>query len=303
MVSKFDLLFGKLAVKEGLIPAETIEEANDDLSHLRSTGETLQLWHVVQDNGLLSKRQVNSVLRVMMESIRECPSCQKFADLRAKKGKASAGCSRCGGPLLKLQIPGMEAATKPETEEEAVEVVEEATDAEVEGVPGEADLLLPDLTAATSKRNQADEETMVDELEREPHPLPKEASTKKYDPPKKAGKQGGAAARVAPLETEGTPIRKVPTSLKQAKTELSGQAAPPAPKAAASKAGAGKPAAAGRGTGASGVRPAPKLSKPAPAAPAARELQCPICDHEFKFKGPEGEWAECPKCHSSFEPK
>lgn len=253
MSSRYDLLFGKLAVKEGLVPPDTVEEANSDLAHRLSSGETVYLWTVMTDNGILSQRQVSTLLGLMRDSIRECPKCQKYADLRSKRGDPKAGCSRCGGPLLALKIPGVPA--KPDTK------------VEMEQVEVDADQLLPD--EPESGDGADPEATEIDAAygdEGSPKPTPKDAPTKRY---------GGAEKPVAPLG-----MKKVSTAIKQARTEPAG---PPA-KGGGGRAGAGKGGA--------------------PKKPAAQELTCPICDHEFKQAvAPDEDRVECPKCHSQFEPK
>ncbi|MBI3267712.1 MAG: hypothetical protein HYZ53_01720 [Planctomycetes bacterium] len=303
MVTRWDMLFGKLAVKEGLVPPEMVEEATADLTHRIEAGETVYLWEVLVANQILGQGQADKVLKLMDEAIRECPKCQKFADLRSKRGDPKSGCSRCGGPLLRLQIPRSE----PPADEQAEVTVDIAPEAGEDFGATEVDSeARPDLEGSEfdvvvdGGEGVGELEVVMDD-DGEPQRVPGGAETERYDAPPKGGRGGKSPSKA------GVPApKKVPTALKEAKTEpmaapaqppsssrtKSGQGKAPAPAAKGPAGGAAKgPAAGGRGGG--------KV-----AAPKSQEVTCPICDKEFVFTPAHaGSRAECPGCHTQFEPR
>lgn len=276
MATRFDMLFGKLAVKEGIVPADTVEEATSDLGARLDGGETVYLWTVLVDNGMISKRQADNLLKLIKESIRECPKCSKFADLRSKRGDPSAGCSRCGGPLLELQLPEEEPPKKKTDkapkkgapqEEKPGSLIEEdlLLSPDLAGVdPGDA-VVASEASTEVEGGGKSGEDEFSPEVMGEPQPTRKDAVTKRVDSPKPGGREGKLTAKAGPTLGKG-----------------------------AGGGGAGGKSSAGGKPG--GITPR--------AAPKSQQVTCPICDKQFGWTrmGPVDR-AECPKCHTQFEPK
>jgi uncharacterized protein YbaR (Trm112 family) len=89
-------LFGKLAVREGLL---TEEEANDCLREQGREGETRTLGEIMVAKGYLSVEKVKELLSKQLKKVMACPACNlSFTVLTLSQGK-KIDCPRCKGPL------------------------------------------------------------------------------------------------------------------------------------------------------------------------------------------------------------
>jgi Zn finger protein HypA/HybF involved in hydrogenase expression len=90
------LLFGKLAVREGLL---TQGEANECLKEQAKPGEKRALGEIMVSKGYLTAAQVKSLLGKQEKKIMSCATCKlSFTVLTIAKEK-SVGCPRCKRPL------------------------------------------------------------------------------------------------------------------------------------------------------------------------------------------------------------
>ena len=89
-------LFGKLAVREGLI---TEAEANECLRAQAAQGETRSLGEIMVSRGCLTADQVKDLLAKQQKRIMSCPACRlSFTVLSISRDKI-IDCPRCKGPL------------------------------------------------------------------------------------------------------------------------------------------------------------------------------------------------------------
>ena len=89
-------LFGKLAVREGLI---TEDEVNECLREQGLDGETRTLGEIMVARGYLSAPQVQDVLSKQLKKVMSCAVCNlSFTVLTLSQGK-QIDCPRCKGPL------------------------------------------------------------------------------------------------------------------------------------------------------------------------------------------------------------
>jgi hypothetical protein len=90
------VLFGKLAVREGLI---TEREANECLRDQAAQGESRSLGEIMVSKGCLTTEQVKDLLAKQQKKIMNCPVCRlSFTVLSISKDKR-VECPRCKGPL------------------------------------------------------------------------------------------------------------------------------------------------------------------------------------------------------------
>ena len=89
------ILFGKLAVREGLL---TEEKVNECLSEQAREGEKRTLGEIMVSKGCLTAAQVKTLLARQEKRIMNCPACKlTFTVLTISKKKI--GCPRCNQPL------------------------------------------------------------------------------------------------------------------------------------------------------------------------------------------------------------
>ena len=93
---KESILFGKLAVREGLL---TEAEANECLRLQAEEGEKRSLGEIMIAKGRLNSEQVNRLLAKQQKKIMSCPACRlSFTVLTISQDK-TINCPRCKGPL------------------------------------------------------------------------------------------------------------------------------------------------------------------------------------------------------------
>lgn len=93
---KESVLFGKLAVKLGLV---TADEVNICLRLQAEPGETRSLGEVLVAKGYLTTIQVKDILEKQLKKIMSCPACKlSFTVLTMSEGKR-IDCPKCKGPL------------------------------------------------------------------------------------------------------------------------------------------------------------------------------------------------------------
>jgi uncharacterized paraquat-inducible protein A len=102
-VGKEALLFGKLAVREGLL---TQEEVNECLREQARPGERRTLGEIMVAHGSLTTAQVHKLLGKQQKRFMSCPSCKlSFTVLTLSQG-IIVHCPRCKGPLREGKTPG-----------------------------------------------------------------------------------------------------------------------------------------------------------------------------------------------------
>lgn len=93
---KESVLFGRLVVREGLLP-ET--DVNECLRLQAQPGESRSLGEIMVAQGKLSAEQVKELLGKQSKRIMSCPACRlSFTVLSLSEGKKVA-CPKCKGPL------------------------------------------------------------------------------------------------------------------------------------------------------------------------------------------------------------
>ena len=93
---KESVLFGKLAIKLGLV---TPEEVNECLRLQAEAGETRSLGEILIERGFLTAIQVKDILEKQLKKIMSCPDCKlSFTVLTLSEGKR-IDCPKCKGPL------------------------------------------------------------------------------------------------------------------------------------------------------------------------------------------------------------
>ena len=93
---KESVLFGKLAVKLGLV---TADEVNTCLRAQAEPGETRSLGEILVASGYLTAIQVKDILEKQLKKIMSCPACRlSFTVLTMSEGKR-IDCPKCKGPL------------------------------------------------------------------------------------------------------------------------------------------------------------------------------------------------------------
>lgn len=106
------VLFGKLAVREGYV---TLDALNECLAIQAGAGETRTLGAILIERGYLTERQVQDLLKKQFKRIMRCDACHlRFTVLTLSEGK-NARCPKCKGPLVEVQVAtGEEVATHAE---------------------------------------------------------------------------------------------------------------------------------------------------------------------------------------------
>jgi hypothetical protein len=90
------VLFGKLAVKQGLV---TPDEVHQCLRLQAEPGETRSLGEILVAKGFLTAIQVKEILNKQLKKIMSCPACKlSFTVLTLSEGKR-IDCPKCKGPL------------------------------------------------------------------------------------------------------------------------------------------------------------------------------------------------------------
>ena len=90
------VLFGKLAVKQGLV---TPDEVHECLRLQAEPGETRSLGEILVAKGFLTAIQVKEILNKQLKKIMSCPACKlSFTVLTLSEGKR-IDCPKCKGPL------------------------------------------------------------------------------------------------------------------------------------------------------------------------------------------------------------
>jgi hypothetical protein len=89
-------LFGKLAVREGLLSED---EVNECLREQAKEGEQRSLGEIMVDRGYLTETQVRTLLGKQQKRLMNCPACNlSFTVLSLSQGK-EVHCPRCKGHL------------------------------------------------------------------------------------------------------------------------------------------------------------------------------------------------------------
>lgn len=123
------LLFGKLAVREGLL---TEEEVNECLRAQAEDGETRSLGEIMVSKGYLTVAQVRDLLAKQQKRTMRCPKCGlAFTVLSLSSGKA-VDCPRCKGPLEESR-PSDSSRTDAEFATKVLRAVKDSVPRDVQG--------------------------------------------------------------------------------------------------------------------------------------------------------------------------
>jgi len=91
------ILFGKLAVREGLL---TAAQVNECLQQQATQGDTRSLGEIMVSKSMLSFKQVQALLAKQEKKIMTCAACKmSFTVMSISQGKKVVSCPRCKGPL------------------------------------------------------------------------------------------------------------------------------------------------------------------------------------------------------------
>jgi hypothetical protein len=90
------ILFGKLAVQEGLLLPETVEKC---LREKSAAGETRSLGEILVARGHLTQAQVRRLLAKQQKKIMSCPVCRLSFTVLTRSQSKVIQCPRCRGPL------------------------------------------------------------------------------------------------------------------------------------------------------------------------------------------------------------
>jgi protein-arginine kinase activator protein McsA len=93
---KESILFGKLAVREGLLSKE---EVNECLKLQAAQGEKRALGEIMIEKGYLSSAQVQALLGKQAKKIMACPACKLTFTVLTISQEKKIGCPRCQRPL------------------------------------------------------------------------------------------------------------------------------------------------------------------------------------------------------------
>lgn len=89
-------LFGKLAVREGLLSEE---EANECLRRQALPGESRTIGEIMVAEGFLTSGQVHDLLGQQQKKILACPPCRLSFTVLTHAGAGAVECPRCRRPL------------------------------------------------------------------------------------------------------------------------------------------------------------------------------------------------------------
>jgi uncharacterized CHY-type Zn-finger protein len=91
------ILFGKLAVREGLL---TAAQVNECLQQQATMGDTRSLGEIMVSKSMLTFKQVQDLLSRQQKKIMVCAACKmSFTVMSISQGKKVVSCPRCKGPL------------------------------------------------------------------------------------------------------------------------------------------------------------------------------------------------------------
>lgn len=91
------ILFGKLAVREGLL---TAAQVNICLEQQATMGDTRSLGEIMVSKSMLTFKQVQELLSRQQKKIMACPACKmSFTVMSISQGKKVVSCPRCKAPL------------------------------------------------------------------------------------------------------------------------------------------------------------------------------------------------------------
>jgi uncharacterized CHY-type Zn-finger protein len=91
------ILFGKLAIREGLL---STAQVNECLQQQATMGDTRSLGEIMVSKSMLTFKQVQDLLSRQQKRIMTCPACKmSFTVMSISQGKKIVACPRCKGPL------------------------------------------------------------------------------------------------------------------------------------------------------------------------------------------------------------
>jgi len=97
---RVDAQFGRIAMQQGLVTAELLEDAQRFQRELAATGESQRLGEVMVRLGILTHEQVERVLHAQGKVILACPSCQARYNVTGMRPGMVARCKGCGTALI-----------------------------------------------------------------------------------------------------------------------------------------------------------------------------------------------------------
>ncbi len=319
---KEDVLFGKVAIREGLATADEVNECLREQAKIESDGSIKRLGELMVERGILSTSQVQRILERQKRRIMVCKGCKARYNVPSLDEGKPVKCPRCGGDVvLPTEMGGIQ--------------VDGGFDANATQVlsivpqPSTSPAAAPPRAPAPARPISPPQQPAV---ARPIAPL--------QAPAVAPGTSALPVARAAPMTRRPTVVMKSPFAVGGAGA---GAPAAPGPNAGAPAKPAQPQPAAGAPTktpmgGVPVVRPdagartptavpPPKTAAatrtptsvqrimPAPGAtsgimraaggggPKKVEAKCPICDHGFHADvDPSTGRVKCPQCKTSFSP-
>lgn len=105
-----DIIFGRLAVSQGLAGQDDINEALRQQAHIESReGRYVRLGRILVDNGVLTLPQVVRLLEYQKKRILICEQCMAQYNIQGLRPGKSYRCKKCGAPLaVPLEISSLD---------------------------------------------------------------------------------------------------------------------------------------------------------------------------------------------------
>lgn len=291
---KEDILFGKVAIREGLATADEVNECLREQAKIEANGSFKRLGELMIERGVLSAGQVQKILDRQKRRIMVCKGCKARYNVPFIDGGKAVKCPRCGGDVV---LP---------TEVDANVQVEGSLDANatqvlsaVQPPPAPARPASPP-TAAPASRMAAPAPGMAAVAKR-PTVVMKSPFA-----PGGAGQAPPSAPRT-PTPGQPQPAARTPTktpnvgvpAVRQDATTKTPTAVPPPKPVSGTK----TPTSVQR------IMPAPGATSGIVRAvgggdgPKKVKATCPICDHSFSGDiDPSTGRVRCPQCRTSFSP-
>lgn len=94
-----DVLFGRLAVREGLITEDELNDCVRIQASLESSGQYKRLGEIMVEQELLTPHQVQEILQLQRKCILECTTCGTFFNIAGYVSGSQFKCTKCGSTL------------------------------------------------------------------------------------------------------------------------------------------------------------------------------------------------------------
>ncbi len=299
---KEDILFGKVAIREGLATADEVNECLREQAKMESDGSVRRLGELMVERGILSTTQVQKILERQKRRIMVCKGCKARYNVPTIDEGKGVKCPRCGGEVvLPTEMGGIQVDGS--FDANATQVLSIVPQPQSPPrPPAAARPVSPPPQPAASPRPAAPAAPG-------PSPLPvarraqmSRRPTVVMKSPFAAGGAGAPAAPTAP--TPGQPQRPA-----DAPTRTPTGGVPAVPKSPGPIPPSKTAASTRTPTSVQRIMPAPGATSGIMRAagggggPKKVDASCPICDHRFNAEvDPSTGRVKCPQCKTSFSP-